>query len=618
MGASFATKNKVWLHLAFLAAAILIAYSKIFHAGLAGYDMEYVIENRDVSSINLENIAAWFSRFYIGNYHPLTIFSYAVDYMVGGQNPLIYHFTNLLIHACNTVVLYFFINRIQQNKTTGFFVALIFAVHPLQTESVSCIAERKTILCTFFYLLALLRYITYVHKPVFKNLALVCLFGIAAMLSKAVAVALPLTLFAIDIWLQRPLTGKKIWLEKTPLFVCAIVIGIIAIKAQEEGKFLGMHTGYNWFDAIIFAACAYVQYIVHLLAPVHLSVIYPYPAEIGFVQYLCLFIAIAILALAFIAYRRKWYILCGGIIFYSVNIFLLLKFIQFGEALMADRYVYIAGIGILFPAVYYPFVWLQKRSKEIIAVITGSCIAAAFLCMTFLRNDVWLSDFNFFSAILETFPGSVVAQYSIGGLYMRQGDFAEAEKHIDLAVQLDPGNYKAWYNKGALYLRERKPEEALDALNRCLALKDYPKAYFSRALLYQATGKPDLALADIEKTLADQPGNAKAYYIKADCLEQQGHINEAIDNYNKAIQYNSNEPLFFIRRGLAYAKTKQMAAAQNDLETAVALNPDNGEALYFRGLIKSRNGGNPCDDFRNALRHGYKQAQQALAGACGQ
>ncbi|MFI5196886.1 MAG: tetratricopeptide repeat protein, partial [Chitinophagales bacterium] len=579
-------------------------------------DNEYVVHNKDISGFSIENISAWFSHFYVGNYHPLTIFSYTIDNFIGGGQPFIYHFTNIFLHTCTAITLYFFINRLQENKTIGLFVALLFALHPSQTESVSWIAERKTTLCAFFYFLALLRYTTYLKKMSVKNLAIVFLFGMGAMLSKGVGVVLPLSLLAVDIWTQRDLKSKRVWIEKIPFLMGSIVIGIAAIKGQESAKLLGMHDEYNRFDTLILAAYAYIQYIIHLFVPVKLSFFYPYPKTIGFVQYLYFVLSAGIIALAFISYRKKWYILWGSIVFYTVNIVLLLQFIQFGEALMADRYLYIACIGIIFPAIYYLFAWLQKMSKQFIAIIASSCIGLVFLFMTFIHNDTWLSDFNFFNAILDTYPNSATAQYSVGGLYMRLGEYGEAEKHINLAVQLEPNNYKAWYNKGVLCLRERKLTESLDALNKCLSIKEYPKAYFSRALIYQGAGQPEQAIADIEKVIDDQPQNARAFFIKAECLEQQGKITDAIDNYNKAILYDDKDPLFYIRRGMIYGKTRQNEAALNDLNRAVGLRPGNGEALYFRGIIKYHTGQNPCDDFREALNCGYKQAQEALAKAC--
>jgi tetratricopeptide (TPR) repeat protein len=607
-----------WLHLAVLVVAIVFAYSKIFHAGFIAWDdYEYVVHNKDITGFGAEQISAWFSKFYIGNYHPLTICSYAIDHLFSGAQPFVYHLTNILLHTGNAIILYFFINRLQPNKTVGLFVALIFALHPVQTESVSWVAERKTLLCAFFYLLALLQYTGYVSSPSVRKMVVVMVLGIASMLSKGVGAALFLSLYAVDIWMRRDIiTSRKVWQEKLPLKLICVIIGIVAIKAQAAEKALGMHAEGSMFNTVMFAADAYVQYIVRLFAPVNLSVIYPYPKEVGAVEYLCLAGAIGIIALAVVAYRKKWYLLCGSIVFYTANIILVLQFIQFGECLTADRYLYIAGIGIIFPAVYYLFSLLQKIRKQFIAAIAAGAISLFLLIMTFQRNDIWLSDLDFFTSILNTFPNSSVAQYSVGALYTRMGEYDVAETHLNKAVQIDPNNYKAWYDKGALHLRQGRVDDALDALNRCIALKDYTKAYFSRALLYEGTGKPALAIADADRVLAEQPQNARAYYVKGDCLEQQNNIQSALVNYSDAIKYEDTEPLFYIRRGLALAKTSKNQQALSDLDKAVSLNTGNGEAFYYRGIVKYRSGQNPCDDLNTALKHGYKDAAAAITQFC--
>jgi len=606
------------LHLGILIIAILIAYIKVFHAGFMTWDDgEYVLHNNDIRSFDPVNVRAWFSSYYIGNYHPLTMVSYAIDFMIGKQNALIYHVTGILLHICNTCLLYLFIKRIQPQPLIALFVALVFAVHPSQTESVSWIGERKTILFAFFYLLALVQYTKYVVTPSASGMALVFIWGAAAMLSKGMAVPLPLSLLAVDIWMGRNLKVSRPWVEKLPLIILSVIMGMVAIKAQESGKFLDWHPQYGGGETILYAGYAYVQYIIHFLVPAQLSVIYPYPeGGAGVMQYLFSVLALFILCMGVWSYRRQWYVLCGGIAFYTVNIVLLLQFIQFGDSLMADRYLYVAGIGILYPAVYYAYTWLGKRSRQAVPPAIMGIVAGVFLVMTFFRNDIWLSDFNFFNAMLDTFPNSAVAQYSVGAQLMKMGEYDKAELHMDKAVRIDPNNYKAWHNKGSLHLRQGRPMEALEALDKSIAINDYYKAHFTRAMLHEGTGKPDLALADIDKVLVVQPQNARAWYIKADCQEQMGKMDAALDNYNKAIEYESAEPLFFIRRGLLYGKMRKNTPAINDLNTAVALNPANGEALYYRGIIKYQNGISPCADLQGALQHGYRQAQPAIDKMC--
>lgn len=604
-----------WLHIGVLILSVFIVYSKLLHGGFMTWDdPEYVINNADIRT--LYNWQAWFSSFYVGNYHPLTILSYSIDFALGGTKPFIYHFTNIIFHAANAVLVYLFIGKIAGNKLIGVFVALLFALHPTQTESVSWIAERKNVLYGFFFLLALYQYVGYIISGKTGKLAWVILLGILSMLCKAAAISLPVALFAVDIWMNRPLKKKGVWLEKTPLLLIAIAVAYVGVKAQDAGTFLNMHPEYTTWNTIVFAGYAYVQYIVQLLLPVNLSVLYPYPSAIGFIHLLYLGIAIGIILSAIVAYRKQRYVWCGGIVFYTANIAIVLQFVQFGEVLMADRYLYIACIGIWFPVVYYLYLWAGKFAKQWLAVAGLMIMSCTAFAITYQRNDIWLSEHTFWSSVVETFPNSSVAQSSMGGVYLKEGNYPEALQHIDQAIEIDPNNYKAWYNKGVILLRQRNANDALAALNKAIGINEYPKALFTRALLLQQVGKPLQALADIDKVLAQEPANARAYFIKADCLEQQGDLQNAIDNYTKAITYQDDDPLFYMRRGIAYAKATQTVAALSDLDKAIQVNDKNATAWYWRAMVKYRTNQSPCADLQKAAQLGSKDAISAMQELC--
>ncbi len=605
-----------WLHIGFLITTICFAYFKVLHAPFSSWDDgEYIVTNPDVHGFSLTNISDWFSRFYIGNYHPLTMMSYAADFTLGKQSPFIYHLSNLLLHITNSLILYHLITKLQQNRVVALFTALIFALHPCQTESVSWIAERKTLLCALFYFLALLQYATYISKPSRYKLLLLLLLGTAAMLSKGLGVVLPISLLAVNVWMNKSLNMKKSWTIFLPLLLAAITLGIVAIWAQQSGQWLNLHP-YGVADTLLLAADAYTRYIAHLIMPLHLSVIYPYPQSIGHAQYFSLFIAAAVLTVGIIGWRRQWHILSGGILFFSVNIVLVLQFINFGEYLMADRYVYIAGVGIIFPLVYYPVNWLQKNRKHKVAIVFFTSISTTLAVATFFRNDIWMSELAFTNSMLKEFPESAAAQYNVGALYMRDGNNKEAEIHIAKAVHIDPLNYKAWYNMGILWLKENRINESLDAFNKSLQIHPHPEAYFNRALIYMGTGKSANALTDAEKVLETQPANARAWYIKGNCAEQLGEIGPSIDYYSKAIRYEDNEPLFYLHRGLAYTNTGQYGLAGADIDKALSLDNTNATAYYYRGILKYKSGNSPCDDFKIAIARGYAPPADVMQKLC--
>lgn len=611
-----AYRKHLLLHLIVIIVAVTIAYSKVFNAAfLAWDDAEYVFNNPDIRAINVSGIKAWFSRFYVGNYHPITMFSYAIDYAIGNTNPFIYHFTNILLHTANACLVYAFFSKLQQQKTVALAVALLFALHPSQTESVSWIAERKTLLCTLFYLLAMLQYQGYVRNPRPGRMLALLLFATCAMLSKGIAVTLPLAFLATDLWLERDFRTHTLWLEKIPFLALAVATGIIAINAQHSGNFLSAG-GHTILETAVYAGYAYTQYIVRFFAPIGLAAMYPYPLEINSIHILFFLITVGLALLFIVSLRKKWNVLSGGILFYTANVILLLQFIPFGKALMADRYMYLSCIGLAYPAMHYLGAWLRRQHMGRRLMFISGPAVAALLVLCFSRNDVWLSDMNFYSALTDRFPESAEAHYSMGEMYMRRGDYEQAELHIDKAVRLEPRNYKAWYNKGLMHQRKGDAMQALDAFNKSIAINDYSKAHFSRAMLHMFAGRYDLALSDAEAVLMEQPGNARAHCIKGDCLERSLNLPQALEEYNKAIHLSAREPLFYVRRGATLCKMKQYQPAIADLNTSLEMDATNGEALYWRGIARHELGQDACRDLKNALQRRYAPAQQALEQWC--
>ncbi len=605
-----------WLHIGIIIVAVLLAYGKMYNAGfLAWDDDKYILNNVDIRGLTSTNIKAWFSGFYVGNYQPITMLCYAVEYTLAGLQPFTYHLFGILIHAVNASLVYLFFKQLQPNSAVALVVALLFALHPSQTESVSWVAEQKTVVSACFYLIAMLQYLRYKECPSNKRMAGVFFAGALAMLSKGTAVTLPIALIAIDVWKGDAINEAKTWLSKLSLIGMSLIIGVVAFQGQSSGNFIDGENAHGIVEKIVFGGYAYVQYLVRLFLPVGLSAMYPYPKEPEIIHYLYLFLAGGILFLIYISYRKKLTALAGGLLFYTFNIAIVLQFVPFGEALMADRYMYVACIGLLYPAVYYPFSWLKQHGKEKATLAIGGIAAMLLLSLTFIRNEAWESDTGFFEALAEALPNSAVAQYSLGGMYMKNGDLDMAELHLKQATRIDAGNYKAWYNLGTLYLRKGKAMESLDALNKAIAINGYTKAYLARATLHQAAGKTVQAIADIDNVLKREPKNAKAYFLKAGCYAQHNEMQKALDNYNKALLFG-NDAEFYIKRGSVLSKLKRHSEALSDLNTAVTISSGSGAALFYRGIVKYQAGQNPCTDLQAAFAKGYTRAKDALQKLC--
>lgn len=607
-------KYHLFLFPALIVLAVLLSYWKILHAGINNWDdAEYVFNNPDIRSFS--NAGLWFTRFYIGNYHPLTMASYALDWMFGGESPFVYHLTNILLHTANGLLVYLLVRSLFKDAVTALCVALLFCLHPVQTESVSWIAERKNVLYGFFFLSSCLTYLKYIKAGGGRWMLLAFVLGVCSLLSKGAAISLPFSWMALDLFSGRPFTKKSL-LEKLPMLAIVVTVGYAGMLAQKEGGFLNWHADVGIAGRIVFGGYAYVSYIATLFFPFRLSVWYPYPSMSDWWVIAGALVAVFVVGLMIFSLKKKWAILSGGLLFFSANIFPVLQFVQFGESLRADRYLYIACLGIFIPVVFYlRFLFgqgIHKTAKGSFAVV----ILMLLGFQTWSRNHIWLSEVDFWKSVLDTYPNSAVAQYSLGAAFLREGDIAKASAYINDAVASDPDNYKAWYNRAVLNLRQKNPSLALEALNRSISLFPYSKALFTRALLFQQSGQCRGALTDVSKVLEQEPGHSRAWFIRASCLEEQNDFQGSLSAYDQAVRFEPQEPMFYMRRGIVYAKMKQMAAAIKDLDEALRIRPSSGEYHYWRGMVRYRSGQNPCTDLHEALKLGFAEAKPALDKIC--
>lgn len=204
-------------------------------------DTQYVVENSVIKELNVENLKTIFSEQFVGNYQPITMLSYMVEYKLWGLNPFGYHLMNLLFHLLGTLFVFLIIKKLSGNDLIAFITSLLFGIHPLHVESVAWIAERKDVLYGFYFLWALYLYILHTkqEKQFSKYFLFSLILFVLALLSKAQAVVLPVGFFAVDFLMKRKFT-KKIILEKIPFFVLAVAFGLLAIKVQ--GKAGAMQT----------------------------------------------------------------------------------------------------------------------------------------------------------------------------------------------------------------------------------------------------------------------------------------------------------------------------------------------------------------------------------------
>jgi len=610
----------LWGLLSGILLLTLIVYWSTFSNGFVWDDVVYVQRNPLLSPLNINTI---FTSYLAGNYHPLTVLVHAIEYKFFGYTESGYHVVNVVIHLINTLLVFFLIRNLSQDYWIAFIATLLFGIHPMHVESVAWIAELKDLLYTLFFLASMLAYQRYLDRQKSKWYMMAIGFFLLSLLSKGMAVSLPVVLLLID-FVKGRLSDRKVWLEKIPFFVLSIVFGIIAIAAQQAEEALHTDT-IPLAQRIIFAFYGYVNYIYKLIVPVHLSAYYPYPIgsrdAIPPIYYAYAGIVIALWVLTWKSLRRTKKIFFG-MAFFTITVFLVLKLLPVGYTVMADRYSYVPSIGIFY-LVSEGLVWLYRRQAgvifKVIACSIGIILTVFYSYTTIERCQVWANSLTLWSDTIEKYDNIPMAYLNRGVYYLDAKDYTASEKDLTRALELDPTYATVYYNRGKVFQETQRRDAAIQDYNKAIELKPtMVNAYINRGNTYRNGGLYELALADYNKALDLDPSVVETYNNKGILYQQQGNLQSALNEFGKALKISPNYFNALVNHGNMYSKLNQLEAAMQDYNKAISISPSSGSAFYARGLLYNKTGEptKACADFKQAINLGYANAQSSFNQFC--
>jgi protein O-mannosyl-transferase len=493
-----------------------------------------------------------FTEFNLGMYAPITWLGYAISYAIGKSNAAIYHLMSLVFHAVNAYLVFKLVIKLTQKEQIALWVAVIFAIHPLQVESVSWIAGFSTVLFSFFYLLACLRYLEFVESDnviTSKPYIFAILFFILACLSKTNAVTLTLTLMVLDFIKRHEIPSKKQLLSYIPFFAISLGFGLLTIYSRKTTA-ITMDSGiadYTLFDRIWMVGFALATYIWKLFLPLKLSVYYAFDKVNGQFPWVYYAATFGVLALLFIAYklRKKINLLWAGVLFYISTLILALPFYSVGSfELFADHYNYlgIIGGGLAIVSLFYYF---NEKIPAFKSFSTGLAavwlVALGFLCIRQVRvwkdmlsvtsnaidlgnhfngkmyfwRGIEYGDLNRMDLAINDFSKAIEinADYNYeaykfrGSLYGQNRQMDAAESDLKHYLQKDTADVVSWYNLGMLRIGQNRWQDAVTAISKTLEIK--PKstdALRSRMQAYQKMGNIEAAEKD-QKRLRELGAN---------------------------------------------------------------------------------------------------------------
>jgi tetratricopeptide (TPR) repeat protein len=468
-----------------------------------------------------------------------------MDCQLFGLNPLGHHLVSLLLHIANALLLFLILRNVTDSTgSTGSpqasspqagtiwasaFVAGVFALHPIQVESVAWASERKTVLSGLFWLLTMAMYIHYVKQPrLGRYLLLLLVFGLCIM-TKPVVVTLPFALLLLDYWpleriggdrrqgktigdfaYQKASAGRLI-AEKIPLIAMSAFLSVMTYIAQKQGGIVptleNMPLDYRVANMFL----SYIRYIGKMLWPSGLAVCYPYPREVlsnaPVVTCAMLFIVLTILSI-YIG-RRKKYVAVGWL-WYVGTLVSVIGLVQSGAQAMANRYMYIPMLGLLIIIGWTVKDFIVNRPRiRIAATVTGVIVLFTLLILTRMQVRHWQNTLTLFEYTLNVTKDNPVMENSYGVALFNEGRTEEAEPHLRKAVRLAPAFVVARNNLTKVYLKEGKLNEAIEQINELISHNE---------------------------------GTAEVYYNLAAALEIQKKYEDAIKYYAKSLELNPWDP----------------------------------------------------------------------------
>jgi len=546
-----------------LASVTIAVFWNVQHHDFILYDdFPYVVLNRHVQSGLTGGSIFWaLTTFDVSNWHPLTWVSLMLDYEIFRLNPAGYHWTNLIIHIANTILLFSVFRRMTEDIWRSALVAALFAFHPLHVESVAWISERKDVLSAFFWFLTMGAYVRYTKQRRTGNYLLLIAAFVVGLMAKPMLVTLPFVLLLLDVWplrrLALPFTGFNktppddveakgvTWpnaiLEKLPLFFLAFLSCVITYLAQMSWKALGTLEMFPLDIRLANALIACVQYIVKMIWPAELAFFYPYivwwpPWIVGGAA--LLLAGFTILILKHIGTRPY---LAVGWLWYLGTLVPVIGIVQVGSQAMADRYTYIPLIGL--------FIMLAWGVPELVG------------------------NWRFRKPFLSVLSGgvlTVLALYSWQQVQYWQNSVTLFEH----ALSVTSRNYLAHNNLGVALSLSRRTEDAIRHYSAALQIKpDYEDAYYNIGMVLAAQGQYEEAIHRYREALRIAPGNANTHNNIGVALAAQGKFDEAIRHYSDALSIRSDHEK--ARTNLAAA----MASKENQQKGIVPAKDGNPLAL---------------------------------------
>src|SRR6266446_1024519 len=555
-----------------LVSALLLALTLLSFSSIAGNkfllldDPHYIAGNVHVQALTWSNFKWAFTNSAMGHWHPLTWLLHMVEFRFSGMNPAGYHLTSLVLHGLNVVLLFFLLQTATGALWESAFVAALFAVHPLNVETVAWLAATNGALSTFFGLLALAAYGWYASKPDWKRYLAVLAFFALSLMAKAMFIVLPFALLLLDVWpLKRIQLGAaasespsdvptrslfQLFAEKIPFLLLALLGSMAAIRAGRQTGSMASLAAEPLQMRVLNALHSYSEYIGKMFLPQNLAISYQFPKHYAWWQIAAAVLLLATVTVFVVLKARSKPYLAVGWFWYLGTLVPVIGLVQKGTQSMADRYTYIPTVGIFVMFASGAADWAARslsRRRALGAVAVGVLLALSVLSR--IQVGRWHDTYTLFGYILEHHADNAMAHQILGFALADDGALSEAMVHFQAGAALAPRDAHMHYDLAKTFWLQNKPDEAIPEYELCLHLNPRPAL---AALVQSELGEISYRKGQIEQAQQHyraainlDPSRTQTYVTLAALLYSQGKADAALELLSLALRNEDNGMVYF-------------------------------------------------------------------------
>ncbi|WP_337043088.1 tetratricopeptide repeat protein [Emticicia sp. 17c] len=559
---------------AILALLVLLSYVPVWQNSFVWDDKPYITLNELVKNFDIKGI---FTEYVVGNYHPFTVLTLAVEYALVKDQTWLYHLDNLVLHILNSWLVFRLIQKLNGNSLVSLVTAVLFAIHPLHVESVAWAAERKDVLYTLFLLLSFWYYLRFDETRKMGLYVVSVLLFVASCLSKGMAVVLPALLLVTDYCLLKKPLSFRLLINKIPYFIITLVFAYLATHAQKDAgadATTVIGGSYTTGERVLLTAYAFCFYWVKTLLPYPLYPFYPYPNKLtgGLpAVYSLALLGLLGLVAALVWFGRKDKRIWWAGAFFLIAISTVLQILPVGSALVADRYYYLSSIGPLFLV----GLLVNKFYAASKSAFTGFVVVAAVLCvMTFLQTGKWKNELVLFTGAEKAFPNDAMVLSNLGWYYLDHKEFPTAKQYL---MRADDGGFKnadVCRTIGSMFLDEGDTQTALKYFEK--ATQYLPKSNRTNWLFATAYYRlNDFANANkyYKLTLDTEPDNAEYWTSYGLSLMGGGNTAEARKAFKQALRIKPDYWDAALNYAFSYRKEGDFEQEVKELDKLISKAP---------------------------------------------